>query len=586
MKSQISAFILGLVLAAACFGQAPVYDLSNYGVRIIPDKRVMVVLAALNAARTPDGTKRLVDPVLSAKGTDFRAQMEADLTTIPDELRSKISYFVQQHKKRHPQNTDEQLVNAFISMAFSLSPAPELADPVVTNDLPGELLDVLDFAPLAREFYRKSGISSRLDAYAKVYQTEADKELRSTAKEMTGELLNYMHTRPELVTAEKYKVTIQKGKNSKLEKTEIKMIDRRFFVTPEMLAPVTSVNFFNIRDDYYVVVPPDKDLTGSETRRAFLQFVIDPMVAGNAKDVALVRDQIKSLLDERRKTAPNISPDVFLAVVRSLVAAVDAREDQYVKLNIATSQARQRLAQAKTPADKDKITADLEKYKLSLADDVSLRLSEDYERGAVMAFYFSRSLQGVEESGVDIAASLPEMIAQFEGGLEASKYEAAKEARQRAMAARAAALRESYAVENPVTKKLIDIQKLIDLKDYKTANDALKVLLAENPSEPRIYYNMGVVASKLAEDAGDDQSLVSARLIDAKTAYANVLRTRNEKTDPALLSRTFVALGRIYEFFGEPDYALKIYEEAIKIGDVNGGSMGEALAAKQRLIKK
>ena len=51
-KAVILAFFL--VFAGSALGQAPAagFDLSNYGVRIEPDKRVMVVLATLEAART------------------------------------------------------------------------------------------------------------------------------------------------------------------------------------------------------------------------------------------------------------------------------------------------------------------------------------------------------------------------------------------------------------------------------------------------------------------------------------------------------------------------------------------------------
>ena len=50
--------VLFLAVAVTAFGQAagPVADISNYGVRIEPDKRLMVVLAALETARSSDAT--------------------------------------------------------------------------------------------------------------------------------------------------------------------------------------------------------------------------------------------------------------------------------------------------------------------------------------------------------------------------------------------------------------------------------------------------------------------------------------------------------------------------------------------------
>jgi hypothetical protein len=47
----------------------------------------------------------------------------------------------------------------------------------------------------------------------------------------------------------------------------------------------------------------------------------------------------------------------------------------------------------------------------------------------------------------------------------------------------------------------------------------------------------------------------------------------------------FFALGRKYEFLNDPEKAAKLYDEAIKLGDVTGGGQKDAIAAKQRLLK-
>ena len=139
-------------------------------------------------------------------------------------------------------------------MAYSLSPAPDLSDPVMTIDLPGELLDVLDFAPLVREFYRRTGIATKLDQYIKDYQAASDAGLRGSAREMISEILDYLHTKPQTVYAERVKVQEQKAKkrSATLQRIETREHDRHFLVVPEMLAPAGNVQFLNMRDDYYV----------------------------------------------------------------------------------------------------------------------------------------------------------------------------------------------------------------------------------------------------------------------------------------------------------------------------------------------
>ncbi len=589
---QTFSLIFILILSFCVAGQSvqPGFDLGNYGVSINADKRLIVVLAALEMAETKTdagATEKLINTPLSEKGTKFRAQLLQDTAGLDADLRRRISMFVAQYKKRHPRSTDAEIVTPFVSMAFTLTPVPELADPVITNDLPGSLLDVLDFAPLAREFYRRSGIGSKLDDYARAYRTEADGVLRSSTREMVSGLLDYLHTRPQLFATEKTQIETQKtNSKTKIKKVELRTHERHFIIVPEMLAPQGNINFLNARDDYYVVLPPDKDLSFSEARRAFLQFVIDPLVLSNAKEVAALRDWIKPQLDERRKADPNVSADVFLTVSRSLAAAVDVRQAEFVKANIATAQARRRIDTVKTDAEKRAVSTELEKYKQSLADDSTLKLYEDYEKGLVLTFFFADRLKEIEDSGFDIGASLREMLASFDAAKETARITATADARKRALAARED--RKNYpvnqitVVENPVTVRLREIEKTIDAKDYAKAAADLKQLQTQNPSEPRIYYNIGRVAG-LSAAGIDDADLQAEKLIEAKTAYTDVIRTATPNTDKALLSLTYVALARIYEHFNRNDDAIKLYDQAIKLGPI--GAFQEAMAGKQSLLK-
>jgi len=360
----------------------------------------------------------------------------------------------------------------------------------------------------------------------------------------------------------------------------------------------------NVRDDYYVIVSPDTDLANSEVRRAYLQFVVDPLVLSNAKDIESVRPAVKQLLDARRKIDPATSPDVFLTISRSLVAAVDAKQLEHSRVAIATSLARQKILQAKTEPDKLKISADLEKYKKAMADETALRLSEDYEKGALLAFYFANELRGIEQSEFDIAGSMREMILSFDAAKEAGRYESVADARARAKAARDEqkknALTAPSFVENPVTTSLLEIQNTIKAKNYAKAEADLKQLLEKNPAEPRILFNIGRLAAISAEmvDGNIEAEKQKARYLEAKTAFENVVRIaaarynesvqKNDpslRVDPALVSLAYVSLGRIYEYYEQKSYAVSIYDAAIKLGDVVGGGYQEALASKQRLLK-
>ena len=566
------------------------FDLSNYGVRIEPDKRLMVVLAALEAAQTksPGGENvKALKIDLSDQGEAFRKKLEADSAGVSEDLRLKLGMFITQYKKRNPGKSDAEIIAPFISMAYALSPVPDLTEPARTTNLPGDLLDVLDFSPLVREFYRSARLGEKIDGYTKEYQTAGD-AMRPSTVLMVKQLLDYLHTRPQTTYAEKIKTEreVGKSKKNKITNTEIRERERRFFIVPEMLAPRGTINFRNVGDEYYAIVPPGLNLSESEVRRAFLQFVFDPLVLQNAKEINGFRDGIKALLDERRKENADLSPDIYLAVSRSLVAAVDAKENEYRKTQAATIEARRKIDLVQGTEEKRKVSAALDEYKKELADETAYRLSEAYENGGVLSFYFAKQLNGFADSGFDIAGSLRDIILSLDAAAESNRLAENAAARKRAVEARNAGRVKNLAtVENPVMKKLREVETQINSKNYSQAETDLKMLMRENPDEqPRIYYALGRVASLSAEGIADEKAR-NNKLVDAKLFYENVLRTKNEKTDPALVSLSYVALGRIHEFFGESEYAIKIYEAAIKLGNMPDGGYSAAMAARERLMK-
>ncbi len=621
---RVLFFLIILTFSVNVFAQNPgrKLDFTEFGVTIEPDKRVIVVLASLEAAgvRTP----------LTDKGEEFRRILDGDLALLDSDLRAKMSNFVIQYKKRNSKATDSEIIAPFISMAYSLSPVPDLTEPGRNTDLPGDLLDVLDFAPLVREFYRKSQFAQKLDRYVKTYQKTGD-ELRPSTYLMVGQLLDYLNTRPQLSYLERVKSTAQstKGAKRKIEKIENRERDRRFYIVPELLAPKGTINFVNAGDEYFAITPPATDLTSSEVRRAYLQFVLDPIVLKNSKAIFLQKDSIRVLLDARRKVNPDISPDFVLAISRSLVAAVDARQVEYDKARTATLEARQKIAlieaedsnmansgkfdqekltKFKNESDERKreIVKVLNEYTAQLADETAVFLSDAYESGAVLAFHFNEKFKAIEDSGFDLTESIGNMIESLDTSNEANRIEQNAEARRRGIAERekrkAFVASQPAIVENPLTRRLLDIDLDINRNDFTGARNTLNELLSsdfleQNPHEKaRVYYSLGRLESLSAEAAGDIGRR-NANLVAAKEAYNNVLLNKVEPTDtrvienkikptdPALISLTYVALARIFEFNDQTDYAVKIYEAAIKIGNVEGGAYQVAITARDRLTK-
>ena len=570
--------------------QQTTLDLAEYGVRLEPDARLIIVMSALDAAGfdpTPAGKQ------LSA----FRALVRKDQTSLDPELRERLKNFFERKKLPSPATAADQAAR-YVSLAYALSPPPLLDAPERSDDLPGGVLEVLDFAPLVREFYRKSGIDERLNSYLHAYQAEGDR-LRQPATEMVRATLSYLHTRPIIVTTQRVRIKSTDKKKNAAARYETVEHDRRFFIVPDLLAAPGAVNFRVIADDYFAIVPEGTDPTSSELRRGYLQFVIDPLVLKFNKEIALHREQVKQLLAARAKENAEVSPDVLLVVSRSLVAAADARFLLVARFAEVTNLQRLRLQQAKDDAARVAIAKTAATAKAAITDEAIASLAEDYENGAVLDFYFADQLHDVEAAGFDIANFFGDIMAAFDPAREAKRLAEAVIARDRAAAARKAHPRYSLWLIDPeaevrnaaddsgnvvLISQLTEVEKLLQTRNYETAETHLKALLLEHPGDPRLLFTLGQTASLWARDTTDDE-LQSQRLNRALANYRLAVAAAAPETDKVLLSRAHEAMGRILAFLERNGEAMKEFDAAIKIGEVAGGAYQDAIAGKKKLAQ-
>jgi tetratricopeptide (TPR) repeat protein len=580
-----------------------IFDLTEYGVQIKPDPRLIAVMAALEAAGfdpTPEGE----DPSV------FRAQLRRDLANLDSGLRQRLVSFYERNKLRRGADgrepTPAEQAARYVSLAYALGPAPGLEEPARSLELPAGLLEVLDFAPLVREFYRRSGIDERMPSYLRAYQEEGNRLRRSTIG-MVRSVVAYLNTRPITTTIERIPTRPPAGDKRKKDAPQTyttREITRKFFIVPDLLAAPGAINFRVIADDYSVVVPycdetkrycpgRDDNPASPEVRRAYIQYVIDPLVVRFNRDISARKEQLKQLLDARTTTGANVSPDVFLMVARSLVTAIDVRLDEALKLEALSREASSRLDKTTDARLRAEIVKELEAARAGLADEVVAQLAEGYEGGALLAFYFAEQLRGVAASGFDISNSLPDMIASFDPARETRRLEEADAARKRAALARkarqeqtaASATTAAVALPNAaLVKKLLDVDKLVQLKNYAAAEERLLALLVEFPDEARVYFALAETASLSARDA-TDEDVQAQRLNKALVNYRNAVRVATDATDRCLLTRAHEAMGRILEFLDQGMEALKAFEAAIKINDTSCGAHRTALEGKRRLAQ-
>ena len=564
------------------------FEVSEYGISFQADTRLIIMMAALEAAG--------FDPQPGKEPSVFRAKVRKDLASLDPDLKARLKTFYERNLLPSPATPADQ-VSRYVSLALALSPAPELLAPERSDDLPAGLLDVLDFAPLVREFQRRSGIEEHLVDYVRAYQGEGDRLLQPTS-EMVRSVLTYLHTRPLTTTIERVEVktpTARKNKNTKTYSTRQK--ERRFVILPDLLAPHGAINFRIIGDDYYAIIPEGTDPTSSELRRAYLQYVIDALVLRFNKEIALRRDQIRQLLDERQKAGAQVTPDVFLTVGRSFVAAADARYEEVRRLEVLGRSARAQLAAAKDDAARMLIGKAAQAEIAGIQDETIARLADEFEKGAVLTFFFSDQLKGIESAGFDVANFFPDMIASFDPARESKRPAEYAEAKQRAVAAREArvAARRAEAdmssagnankpKDAALVKELSAVEDTLRTKNYNDAEVRLRSMLQSYPGEPRIFFALGQTASLSAMDA-TDANIQAERLNRALGQYRLAVQASSPELDKAILSRAHESMGRINAFLDNKNEAMKEFDEAIKIGDVTGGAYQQAVAGKRNLAQ-
>lgn len=565
------------------------FDLAEYGVEFQADPRLIIMMAALEAAG--------FDPVPPGRQPSaFRSQVRKDLETLDPELRGRLRTFYERNKLPAPATPADQAAR-YVSLALALGPPPGLDAPERSDDLPAGLLEVLDFAPLVREFYRRSGIDDRMVSYTRAYQAEGDR-LRPPAAELIRSVLTYLHTRPIISSSERVLVKSPTSGNKKnAPKTySIREHLRRFIITPDLLGAPGAINFRVIGDEYYAIVPEGTDPVSSELRRAYLQYVMDPLTLRFNQSIAERREQIKQIISEREKAGETVTPDVFIVVSRSLVAAADARFEESRKQEALSRDARAKLDRAKDDAARTGIVQETRAAMSAIQDEAIAKLADDYERGALLAFFFADQLKGIESTGFDMANFFVDMISSFDPVRESRRLVENAEARQRARAAREARLAARKAeAEAPVVyseaaaarnaslvKKLSEIEGILRLKDYPNAETRLKELIKDYPREPRIFFALAQTSSLAAADA-TDENVQAERLNGALVNYRLAVQAASAETDRPLLCRAHEAMGRIHAFMDNNSDAAKEFDEAIKICDTSGSTYTDAVEGKKKL---
>ncbi|MCI0389882.1 MAG: hypothetical protein MOB07_14125 [Acidobacteria bacterium] len=558
--------------------QRPNLTIADVNTEITIDKRVIVMMAALNIAGYD---YEPANRQLSA----LRRQVREDLkNTRPDLVRRLRDHFTAHRKEKN----DAAAVAPYLSLAVSLTEPPAFMIDMPAERLPADVREITDFALLLEEFYRETGFSKLLPKYTESY-LKAAQTYPQAAGLALGTVLAYLHTEPVLELPPLYIPRRAAPPSKPVEKKSDKKDDqgkkeepppenpnriRRFVIMPDLLNSAGAANLRIIRDTYYLLLGPTTEPNIEAIRRGFLSFVIDPLTERQVKEVAAIGKPLKKLMETRgdRLDPEYAQRSAYYLITYSLVRATDARMDV---LGLATR-------------------------RQSSEDEAIYQMSLEYDRGAVLVYHFYDQMKAFEAVGVNMRDYFSSLLQNIDFEREANRLDEHaqrlaryKQLRTEATFAPAPPPTISNADEK-VVASIVEADQMLKARKYTDAKAVLEAAKKERPDNARVLFGLGEVTSKQASTL-DDVDRVEETLYAAVEYYRLAAKNASPETEKWLAQRSYVAAAKILDFIAEnsPAVAEKLsaeataaFELALKLGKVEGGAYEEAERAMQQRAQK
>lgn len=547
---------------------------SEANVRIDADSRTFVVMAALNMAGFDYETGgQPLSPV--------RVELRKDLARLDPQIKEKLAAYYKSHRRPGVEETADAARYIALSLmmtappAFSVYQSPE-------RPIPQDVQPLLDFIPLLREFYVKSGIRELVPKYVSI-GTAYTAAYRIPVGELIYEVLDYFHTVPETVISMRPLVvkTISPDAARKQKTTVVsRNRTRQVFVIPEPLAAMdTSTvrgDILNqkedllsrrIGDDYIVIVGPSRTVAADPVRQALIRFVIDPLVERHLKVSLGYKDPILKLVASVPTAAREYSNSVYLVVRESLAQAAEARMRRMRSIATRGSYSE---------------------------DDALYDVAQAYLGGAVLSFHFYNTLSGLEKVGISFEDVFDEMVATTNFEREAGRAKEFEPLLARVAASRAkpakTAGRDDVAMGS-LASKLLASDDLIRQRKFTEARAILSDVLTLQPNNARALYGMAQITTQTTSPVelnpnADENDKIQAqhdRLEQAIKLYRKAIEKASKDSERWVIQWSHVLLGRIFDFQEFRADAIGEYEKAIALGpDIPNGAYKEAVEGKQR----
>ncbi len=541
-------------------------------VRIEPDARTFVVMAAVNIAGFDYETGG--QPLSPA-----RAELRKDLAKVDPQVKEKLAAFYKAHR---PAGVDEAAYAArYAALSLMMTPPPAFSvNQPAGVQIPPDLRELADFAPLVREFYLTSGIRELIPKYTGIADVYAKAYYRPVG-ETIYQVLEYFHVAPETVINMR-PLVINRDDAGKKGKPQVVVRNRtrQVFVIPDPLAAMDTAyvrgDFLNqkddmltrrVGDDYIVIIGPSRSVNMEAVRQALIRFVIDPLIERHLKRSLEYKDEIVKLVSTIPTAGKQYAASVYLVIRESLAQATEARMRRIQAIAARGSYSE---------------------------DDAVYDVAQAYLRGAGLAFHFYNALKGLEQVGISLEDFFDEMIATTDFKKESERPKEFEPVVARVSAARATKkpveVSARTAVAGTIAEKILLSDDLIRQRRFVEARAVLEEILAAQPNNARALYGMAQIfnqsLSKVESDPDADENeriqLQHDRLEQALKLYRKAIENASRESELWLIQWCHVYIGRILDFQEFRNDAIAEYEKAIALGNIPNGAYKEALEGKQR----
>jgi len=252
---------------------------------------LFTVMAAINAAGYDYD-------LASLNNSPLRNLIRAELAkrNVPSLAAIKLFY------EKHRQTSGADELSQYVSFALTAGPPPDFAMKVRGGDIPLDVREMTELAPLLAAFYREAGI--------------ADLWKRSQP------FIDQMVVEYHLPVSE---AVLQV--NAYLRQSVSGFPGRHFQIFVEPLAAPNQIHSRSYGNEYTIVVTPSAQPHIFEVRQAYLYYLLDPLATRNQE----ILNRKKALADHLARAqmlGEAYKQDFLLLTTGSLVRAAEARLDR------------------------------------------------------------------------------------------------------------------------------------------------------------------------------------------------------------------------------------------------------------------